>query len=279
MTQSGGGGTGVSVAAISATGSLYTWGYNGYGQLGTGSTSNFNSPQFISGINAKNIVMRRWSYGTSLLINSTGNVLGAGWNGYGVIGDGTTVNKNTFTPTTTIFNNAKEVHLDVDDHASAIVTNSGDLYVAGYNANYGLGLGVVGTAVTSYVMPVAPFQGMVKKVVIQGWGSYKSIHVLDTLGQIWACGENRSGQLGTGGTHDADPNGLFTRAMDELSGTVKFVDIQPVGHYRYDYFSMVALTEDGRVMTTGAPHYGQLGNGTNNAQGPWHRYYKLINFQ
>jgi alpha-tubulin suppressor-like RCC1 family protein len=67
--------------------------------------------------------------------------------------------------------------------------------------------------------------------------------------------------------------------MDELSGAVKFVDIQPIGHNNYQYFSMVALTEDGRVMTTGAPYYGQLGNGTNNAQGPWHRYYKLINFQ
>ncbi|MCT4582733.1 MAG: hypothetical protein N4A35_15060 [Flavobacteriales bacterium] len=279
MTQSGGGGTGVSVAAISATGSLYTWGYNGYGQLGTGSTSNFNSPQFISGITAQDIVMRRWSYGSTLLINAAGNVLGAGYNGLGVIGDGTTTNRNTFTQTSNVFTNAKEVHMGVNNHAAAIVTNSGDLYVAGYNAHYGLGLGTVGTTVTNYTMPSAPFQGMVKKVVLQAWGSYKSIHVLDTLGRIWACGDNVGGQLGTGGTHDADPNGLFARAMDELSGAVKFVDIQPIGHYRNDYMSMVALTEDGRVMTTGAPHYGQLGNGTNNAQGPWHRYYKLINFQ
>ncbi len=279
MTQSGGGGGGVSVAAISATGQLYTWGYNGYGQLGTGSTSNFNSPQFISGINAQNVVMRRWSYGTTLLINSSGNVLGAGWNGYGIIGDGTTTNRNVFTPTSNVFTNAKEIVMDVDNNAAAVVTNNGNLYVAGYNGNYGLGLGINGSTVTNYVMPSAPFQGKVKKVVIQGWGSYKSIHVLDTLGRIWACGENRGGQLGTGGTHDADPNGLFTRAMDELNGAVKFVDIQPIGHYRYDYFSMVALTEDGRVMTTGAPHYGQSGDGTTTAQGPWRYYYQLINFQ
>lgn len=279
MTQSGGGGTGVSVAAISGTGALYTWGYNGYGQLGTGSNSNFNSPQLITGINAKDIVMRRWTYGATLLINSAGNVLGTGYNGYGVIGDGTTTSKNAFTQTSNVFTNAREVHMGVNNYAAAVVTNNGDLYVAGYNAHYGLGLGTVGTTVTNYTMPTAPFQGMVKKVVMQAWGSYKSIHVLDTLGRIWACGDNTYGQLGTGSTHDADPNGLFTRAMDELNGAVKFEDIQPIGHYNNQYMSMVALTEDGRVMTTGANSYGQLGNGTNSANGPIRYYYQLINFQ
>jgi alpha-tubulin suppressor-like RCC1 family protein len=278
MTQSGGGAGGVSVAAISGTGQLYTWGYNAYGQLGTGSTSNFTSPQLITGVNAQDIIMRRWSWGATLLINSAGNVLGAGYNAYGIIGDGTTASKNAFTQTSTIFTNAKEVHMGVGNYTGAVVTTNGDLYVAGYNAHRALGLGLPTTTVLNYTMPSAPFQGMVKKVVTQAWGSYKSIHVLDTLGRIWACGDNLSGQLATGGIHDQDPAGVFVRAMDELSGAVKFVDIQPIGHFRNDYMSMVALTDDGRVMTTGASFYGQSGNGTNNAQGPAHRYYKLIDF-
>lgn len=277
MTQSGGAGSGLSVAALDTLNSIYIWGDNGYGQLGLGSNTDQTSPALVPGITATEIVMRRISYGTTLITTPSGAVMGAGWNGDGALGDGTKSNKNLFTPTTTTFTNAKTLILGANSRASIVVTDDGHLYVAGYNGEYGSGLGTASNAdVTDFVMPIAPFQGMVKKAVFQGYGSYKSIHVLDTLGRIWACGENRGGQLGTGSTHNADPDGLFTRAMDELNGAVKFVDIQGYGHYQYDYYSTVALTEDGRVMTTGAPQYGKTGQDDTSY---FRYYYKLINFQ
>ncbi len=277
MTHSGGPGGGVSMAALDTLNSLYTWGYNGYGQLGLGNTSNYSAPALVNGVTVKDVVMRRLGSGSTMIVTTTGEVMGAGRNLYGALGDGTLTNNTIFTPTSVPFTNAKSVHFDADGQGTAVVTDDGFIYTAGYNANYGLGLGNASTAnVTDFTMPVAPFQGMVKKVVFGGWISYKSIHVLDTLGRIWACGENRAGQLGTGSTHDLDPDGLFVLAMDELNGAVKFVDVRPFGHYRYEYFSTAALTEDGRVMTTGCPYYGQAGQGDDTY---FRHYYEIINFE
>ncbi len=274
MAQSGSS-SGVSVAALDTLNSVYIWGYNGYGQLGLGNTSNYSAPALVTGVTAKEILMTKLSWGTTMIINPNGEVKSAGYNVYGIIGDGTTTNKNVFTPTMTPFTNARSIHMDVANYVGAIVTDDGYLYVAGDNPDYGLGVGTTSGKYSDYIMPAGPFQGMVDKVHIGGWGSYKSLHLIDTLGRIWSCGENRSGQLGQGGTHDPDPDGLFSRAIDELSGAVKFVDIRAIGHFRYDYFSTVVLTEDGRVMIAGAPQYGKTGQGDNSY---FRRYFELINF-
>ena len=274
LTQSGNDG-GVSVAALDTLNSIYIWGYNGLGQLGLGNTTNYSAPALVQGITAKDILMTRYTRGTTLIITPSGAVMGTGSNNNGVLGDGTTTNKNVFTPTMTPFTNARSIYMDVANDCGAIVTTDGNLYTAGHNLQNGLGLGTIGGLITDYTMPAGPFQGMVDKIHIGSYGSWKSIHVIDSLGRIWACGENRGGQLGVGSTHDADPDGLFTRAMDELSGAVKFVDVRAFGHYQYNYYSTAALTEDGRVMITGAPHYGKTGQGDETY---FRHYYKLVNF-
>ncbi len=274
MSQSGGR-TGVAVAALDTLNSVYVWGYNGFGQLGLGSTTNQSSPALVPGVTATDILLTKYAGGATLIITPTGGVMGTGYNGFGAIGDGTTVNKNVFTPTLTPFTNAKSMYMDVGNYCSAVVTADDSLYVVGQNVHGGLGIGLTPTQTTDFTMPIAPFQGMVDKVAIGAWGSWKTLHVIDTLGRIWACGENRGGQLGTGTTHDIDPNGLFARALDELNGSVKFVDIRNFGHFRHDYYSSVVLTEDGRVMTTGAPQYGKTGQGDDNF---FRHYYELVNF-
>ncbi len=277
MTQSGGPSVGVSVAALDTLNNLYTWGYNGHGQLGLGNTSNYSAPTFVNGVAATDVVMRRVGSGSSLIITPTGEVMGAGRNLYGALGDGTLTSRSVFTPTSTAINNAKSIHFDADGQATAVVTDDGYLYVAGYNGKYSLGIGNSSTAnVTDLVMPAAPFQGMVKKVAFQSYINLKSVHVLDTLGRIWACGENSGGQLGTGSTHSADPDGLFVQVMDELNGAVKFVDVQPFGHYLANYYATTALTEDGRVMVTGCPYYGQSGQGDDTY---FRHYYELVHFE
>ncbi len=276
MTQSGGPGNGVSVAALDTLNSIYTWGYNGFGQLGLGNTTNYSAPALVTGVTATDIVTRRFGAGSIVIVTPNGEVMGTGRNHWGQLADGTLTDKQVFTPTATLLTNAKSVHFDAAGISTAVVTEDGFLYVAGFNQEHGLGIGNSSPAmITDLIMPVAPFQGMVKKAVFQGYAHDGSIHVLDSLGRIWACGENRSGQLGTGFTHNVDPDGLFVQVMDELNGTVKFVDVQPAGHYRYDYFFTIALTEDGRVMTTGAPQFGQTGQGDDNY---FRHYYELIKF-
>lgn len=86
---------------------------------------------------------------------------------------------------------------------------------------------------------------------------------------------NEIQDISLSGTELSISDGLFTRAMDELNGTVKFVDSRNYGHYRHDYYTSVVLTEDGCVMTAGAPQYGKTGQGDDNF---FRYYYELINF-
>lgn len=270
LSQSGGRDA-TSVAALDTLNSIYSWGYNASGQLGLGNNTDYFAPALVQGVTAKDILM----VNAALIITPTGQVMATGYNINGIIGDGTMTNKNVFTAPLTPITNARSLYMDIGNYCAAVVTDDDSLYVIGQNIDAGLGIGTTPAQLNDYSKPVAPFQGMVDKAFIGAWGTWKTIHVIDSLGRIWACGENRGGQLGTGATHDSDPDGLFTRVMDELNGSVKFVDVRNFGHYRYDHYSTVALTEDGRVMITGAPQYGKSGQGEETF---FRHYFELVNF-
>jgi alpha-tubulin suppressor-like RCC1 family protein len=68
-------------------------GYNGYGQLGNGSTTNRSTPVVVSGV--RNV--RDIAAGTvhTLLLLDDGTVRAVGYNGYGQLGDGSTTDRLT----------------------------------------------------------------------------------------------------------------------------------------------------------------------------------------
>jgi len=82
---------------------VYCWGYNGYGQLGQGSSGNsyYNSPQKVLGLDGKiveNISCGGYHAGnicSAILSDKTMRVWG--YNGYGNLGTGDTLNKYTAT--------------------------------------------------------------------------------------------------------------------------------------------------------------------------------------
>ena len=79
--------------AIGSDGNLYGWGYNAYGQLGDGETTEHNKPQLVSmpsGVRATALAAGLYH---SLAIGSNGKLYAWGYNLYGQIGDGTTTNQ------------------------------------------------------------------------------------------------------------------------------------------------------------------------------------------
>lgn len=83
--------------AILVDGSVRLWGYNGYGQLGTGDTANRSSPfnPGLSGV-TKGVIVSNQSQSTTLLLNDLGQVLTAGSNNNGELGDGSVSNRSIF---------------------------------------------------------------------------------------------------------------------------------------------------------------------------------------
>ena len=85
-------------------GSLYTWGYNGYGQLGNGTTTNNYTPTVnatsVNTLLTNSCVCYVQGYvAVGFIKKSDGYMYGAGYNAYGQLGVGDTTNRSVFTRT------------------------------------------------------------------------------------------------------------------------------------------------------------------------------------
>jgi YD repeat-containing protein len=74
-------------AAIDESGNLWTWGYNKFGRLGDGTTSDKSTPvQVKSGTQFKAISA---GFNSSIAIDESGKLWAWGYNNVGQLGDGT----------------------------------------------------------------------------------------------------------------------------------------------------------------------------------------------
>lgn len=178
-------------AAIKADGTLWTWGNGTWGGLGDGTTVSKSSPvqTIAAGIS--------WVHVTAGLgrnvaaIKQDGTLWVWGANGWGQLGDGTTVNKSS--PVQTIVGGTgwKQVSMSL---AVGAVRTDGTLWMWGYNQNGELG---DGTTIyrSSPVQTIAA--GTMWKQVSCG-NMHTAAIKLD--GTLWTWGYNGSGRLGDGTT-------------------------------------------------------------------------------
>lgn len=78
---------------VGSDGKVYGAGTNDYGQLGTGNTTQYSTPQPM--LNITNAISVRTGGGTTIVIGADKSVWAVGNNNVGQLGDGTTVNKST----------------------------------------------------------------------------------------------------------------------------------------------------------------------------------------
>jgi len=111
-------------------GDVYSWGYNGCGQLGNGNTNNTSTPQKIP--NLVNIVAISCGYCHSMALTRDGDVYSWGDNNYGQLG----VQSTTLSSTPLKVNITDNVcTIACVGYNSMVLTTNGHIFVWGSNGN------------------------------------------------------------------------------------------------------------------------------------------------
>lgn len=180
----------------------------------------------------------------SLAVRKDGTVMAWGSNGYGQLGDGTTVDRPQAVPVSGL---GGVVAVATSGRTSYALRADGTVMGWGYNSNGEVGDGTGGQKNQVRPLPV-PVVGLANVVAIAA-GSNHGL-ALKGDGTVWAWGYNAYGQLGVG-----TANGLWPRPTQVMALT------NVVAIAAGSYYSL-ALTSDGTVWAWGIDDSGQLGNGT-----------------
>ncbi|MDR3228727.1 MAG: immunoglobulin domain-containing protein [Puniceicoccales bacterium] len=176
-------------------------------------------------------------YTHSLYVTASGDLYARGNNESGQLGDGTTTDRST---PVKVASGVASVAAGASH--SLYVTTSGDLYAMGNNSS-----GQLGDPTTTYwswsrSTPVKVASGVASVVT----GDYYSLYIT-TSGDLYAMGDNGSGQLGDGTTTDrSTPVKVASGVASAVAG----------------YTHSLYVTTSGDLYAMGNNEYGQLGDGT-----------------
>lgn len=229
--------------AVGHDGTVWAWGDNTYGQLGTGSTSPAfaPTPQAVPGLASIVGVSAGAEHG--LAVRSDGLMFAWGNNASGQLGNGTMAT-GTFAPAE-VQNLTGVASVSAGSFTSLALRGDGSVWAWGDNASRELG--VASSSSTIVVPTAATTPGGVVEITA---GFHHSLAVCGD-GSIWGWGDNTYGQLGIG-TGAANPVVTPTRVQTIATGVMAAASSQ----------NSVAMGSDGTVWTWGDNLRGELGNGS-----------------
>jgi alpha-tubulin suppressor-like RCC1 family protein len=224
--------------ALKTDGTVWTWGYNGDGELGSG--NNINRPTPFSVVGLTNVVSVAAGNYHTLAVKSDGTVWAWGDNQYGELGDGTMVGKTTPVQVNQLTNVVAVAA--GQNYFSLALKSDGTVWAWGYNGDGELGDGTNLTRTSP--MQVANLSGVSQIAA----GKYHSL-ARKSDGTVWAWGDGANGQLGNGAT--------ASQSNIVRAGSIASATSIAAG----DYHSL-AVQSDGSVWAWGYNAYGQLGDNT-----------------
>lgn len=218
---------------------LWTWGNNEYGELGTGAVPvpSRAAPTQVTGLTG----MRALAIGAehTLAVDPSGNIATWGGNDFGQLGVG---NENPSNTPKWVAAFVNTLGVAAGNYHSVAIKGDGTVWTWGYNRSGELGLG-------DLVDRNTPKSTGLSGVIAVAAGDGHTL-ALKSDGTVWAWGTNRYGQAIP--AFNADP--VITRPQ-QVEGLSNVKAIAAGSN-----FSM-ALLGNGTVKTWGSNNSGQLGNG------------------
>ena len=232
-------------------GSIWSCGYNYYGQLGLSDSSNRAAfTQITTNIN-NDVKQIACGYNCTVILKTDGTVWTCGYNGYGQLGLGNNTSQKIFTKVTTnVSNDVKQIACGVDH--TVILKNDGSVWACGYNYDGELGLGNT-TSQTIFTQVTTNINNDVKQIACGGYFTF----IIKNDGSVWTCGYNNYGQLGLGAMDD-NAHKTFTQVTTNINNDVKQI---ACGRS----FTFI-IKNDGSVWCCGYNNRGQLGLGDTTAR-------------
>ncbi len=178
--------------ARTAGGKLLSWGYNHFGQLGTGSTADHHKPVWVKLPKGVKVTAISAGYTSALALTSTGRVLSWGANDAGQLGDGSTAERHR-PGYVRLPGHTKIKSIAAGDMTGFAVTTAGRLLAWGYNFSGQLGDGTTKNRKT----PVFTRLPTGVKVTAAAAGLLHAL-ALTTGHKVLAWGDDQYGQLGIG---------------------------------------------------------------------------------
>jgi alpha-tubulin suppressor-like RCC1 family protein len=230
-------------AVVCADGTVKTFGYNGNGQLGNGTTTQSTTP--VQVLETTNAIQVSCGESHTAILCSNGTVRTFGNNGYYQLGNGTTITGSTTPVDVSGINNAVQVACTT--YHTAILCADGTVRTFGYNGNYELGNG---TTVQQSNIPVQVLN-ITNAVQIACGGNHTA--VLCANGTVKTFGANNYGQLG-------DLTTTNRNTPVDASGITNAIQVSCGKSYTN------VLCSDGTIRVFGENSYAQLDNGNTNTQ-------------
>jgi alpha-tubulin suppressor-like RCC1 family protein len=247
--------------AVSASGQLYAFGANHFGQLGKAPTAgNANpvpAPVTLPGQSGQ-VTQVAAGFLNSLAATSGGQLYAFGGNDFGQNGSAANTGPNPTPGLATLPGQVGGVRqIAACDHHTLVVTSSGQLYAFGRNTHGQLGTTTNnGTYNANPVPTLVTLPGQAGQVTQVAAGQDHSL-VVTSSGQLYAFGLNNYGQLGTttnNGTYNANP----VPTLVTLPGQTG-----PVAQVAAGLTHSLAVTASGQLFAFGSNDWGQLGVAAN----------------
>ncbi|MBF0370569.1 MAG: RCC1 repeat- and reductase domain-containing protein [Magnetococcales bacterium] len=228
--------------ALKSNGTVWSWGYNNYGQLGDGTTRNHFNPAEVPALS--DVVAIGAAYNASYAVKSDGTVWAWGNNALGQLGNGTVT---SFSTDPLQIPGLEEVVAITGGNSFAVaLQRDGGLMAWGSRSSGRLGDGSIDF--NQYRFSPEKVVGPEDIVSVSAGDGHAAAVASD--GTLWVWGDNSYGQLGTGGI------GVHALPVSTEAFGEEIIDVS-VGCWH-----TLALQSNGQLMASGGNFTGQLGDGT-----------------
>ena len=191
------------------------------------------------------------AHSSIFFIGKDDNLYCYGYNGYGQLGLGDRITRNTPTKIPPpSFDNKKIKDVYGSYYGRLFLTEDGVVYASGLNSYKKLGGLTLSQMLSPELIPQSSFDN--KKIKHINTADYFSFFLTED-GDVYACGLNSRGQFGLG---DTSHRYVPTLIPPSSFGNKKIKDVSCC-----DSYTAMFLTEDGDVYACGPNNYGQLGLG------------------